>query len=255
MADTKISALPAVSAPASTDAFAVNQGGTSKQEALSQIKTFILTAPVFAAGSASAASWPKQTSGTLLTTPEAGAFEYDGTAAYETLDTTSGRGQLDLQQIFRLTANGGALGPTIADYFGTNSAFPTVLNAVYELTYYLWYLKTTAGTVTYTLTNTQTYTNLVARYDQAPTAGIAANGALTGAGIVTTTTAAAALPATASLTTAVNHACIIRALAECGTAGNIRLRVTSSSGTLTPLRGSYYTARRLFAGNVGTFVA
>jgi hypothetical protein len=41
-----------------------------------------LTAPVFAAGSASAGSAPKLTSGTLLTTAEAGALEYDGTAFY-----------------------------------------------------------------------------------------------------------------------------------------------------------------------------
>ncbi len=214
-----------------------------------------LTAPIFSAGSATAGSKPKLTSGTLLTTPEAGALEYDGTAIYGTVDTTNGRAQTCTQQIFRLVANGAAIGPTIADYFGSTSSLPTVTNGVYELTFYLWYLKTTAGTVTYTLTNTQTYTNLVAAWEQSAVGGIAATGAQAMAGIVTTTTAAAALPVTGSLTTAVNHQAVIRAVAECGTAGNIRLRVTSSLGTITPLRGSYYTARRLFAGNVGTFAA
>jgi hypothetical protein len=37
MADTKISDLPAVTTPASTDEFAVNQGGTSKKETRAQL--------------------------------------------------------------------------------------------------------------------------------------------------------------------------------------------------------------------------
>ena len=195
------------------------------------------------------------TSGTNLTSAAAGAYEYDGTNFYQTIDTTSGRGAVPTEQIFRLTANGSAIGAGIADYFGTNSAFPTVLNAVYDLWFHCFFLKTTAGTVTWTITNTQTYTNLVAAWWLDPVAGLATAGTVTGAGLVTNTTAAAALPATGSLTDATNHWCVIHAIAECGTAGNIRLRATESAGTITPLRGSYYTARRLFAGNVGTFVA
>jgi len=104
------------------------------------------------------------------------------------------------------------------------------------------------------MTSTAAYTNIAARYQQTAAAGIAAAAAGVDGGIVTTTTAAAALPATTSLTTAVNHNCIIRAIAEIGTAGNIRLRVTESAGTVTPLRGSYYTARRM-TPNTGAFVA
>ncbi len=194
------------------------------------------------------------TSGTNLTTPAAGAMEFDGNAFYLTVDATNGRTQESNQQIFRLTANGSAIGPAIADFFGANSAIPTVTNGVYELTFYLFFLKTTAGTVTYTITNTATYNNIVAQYVQSAAGGIATSAAQTGAGIVGVTAAAAALPATASLTTAVNHKVVIRAVAECGTAGNIRLRITSSAGTVTPLRGSYFTVRRLASGNVGTFV-
>jgi hypothetical protein len=40
MADTKISALAAVTAPATTDEFAVNQSSTSKKMTLVQIATF-----------------------------------------------------------------------------------------------------------------------------------------------------------------------------------------------------------------------
>ena len=38
MADTKVSALPAVTVPATTDEFPVNQGGTSKKVTLAQIQ-------------------------------------------------------------------------------------------------------------------------------------------------------------------------------------------------------------------------
>jgi hypothetical protein len=49
MADTKISALTAVTTPATTDEFAVNQGGTSKKMTLAQIEDFIQ--PVIASNS------------------------------------------------------------------------------------------------------------------------------------------------------------------------------------------------------------
>lgn len=256
MADTKISALTAASAAAAAaNEFAINEAGVSKKVTGTQLQTLMWNAPLFAAGSSSAGTKPRLSSGTLLATPEAGALEYDGTAFYETVDTTNGRTQDCNQNIFRLTANGSAIGPGIADYFGSNSALPTVTNGIYELVFTCFFLKTTAGTTTFTITNTQTYTNIVAYRMISAVGGIASAGAMSGAGIVTTTAAAAALPASGSLTTAVNHFARIYAIAECATAGNIRLRITSSAGTVTPLRGSHYTARRLFAGNVGTFAA
>jgi hypothetical protein len=194
-------------------------------------------------------------SGTNLSSPAAGANEFDGTAYYQTVDTTSGRAQKTATHIFRLAANLGTRGGTIADFFDASSAFPTVLNGVYELTWDLYFLKTTAGTVTWTITNTQTVTNMVASWRQSVITGLAATGAIAEAGVVTQTAAAVALPVTGSLSDATNHHVVIRALVECGTAGNIRLRVTCSAGTITPLRGSVFTARRLFAGNVGTFAA
>lgn len=255
MANTEINQIAtAATAVADADLYEIEQGGVSKKATHDLIKTYVNDAPVFAAGSASANTWPKFTNGTILTTPEANAHENDGTALYTTLDTTNGRRQTCDEHIFRLTANGSALGPTIADYFGSTSSLPTVTNGVYQITYYLWFLKTTAATVTFTITNTQTYTNIAARWFLCSLSGSPTSASGQSAGISATTTAAAALPVTGSLAAALNHA-RIEAIAECATAGNIRLRVTSSSGTVTPHRGSYYTARRLFAGNVGTFAA
>lgn len=103
MADTKISALTAVATPAGTDEFGVNQGGVSKKETLAQIKTFVNTAPVFAAGSATAGSWPDITSGTLLTTAEVGAWEFDGNCMYMTTDAGN-RGLLPVENFIRADA-------------------------------------------------------------------------------------------------------------------------------------------------------
>ncbi len=170
-------------------------------------------------------------------------------------DDPSGVSCFGEYNIYRTTANGSALAATIVDFFPANSSIQIAANGIYYLEFFIYYLKTTAGTVVYTITNTATVTNLVASYLQSAVGGIATNASPTHAGIQTTTAAAAALPATASLTTAVNHWAYIFCLFENGNSTNVRLRVTQSAGTLTPLRGSFYTCRRLSASNVGTFVA
>ena len=103
MADTKISALAAVAAIAGTNELAVNEAGTSKKATATQIKTFVLTAPVVAAGSTSAGSWPKLTAGTLLTTPEAGAVELDANCLYATTDVGN-RGYVPVRHFIRCNA-------------------------------------------------------------------------------------------------------------------------------------------------------
>jgi hypothetical protein len=91
MADTKVSALTAVATPAGTDEIPVNQAGTSKKLTLAQAKTFVTDAPTFAAGSATAGTKPKLSTGTLLTAAEAGAIEYTNPVLYFTPDADGGR--------------------------------------------------------------------------------------------------------------------------------------------------------------------
>jgi hypothetical protein len=209
--------------------------------------------PVFAAGTSSAGTWPVFTGGTVLATPVAGALEYDGNNLYFTSSTTEGRATIEDHAIFRLNADGSAIGPGIADFFGTGSAYTTATNGVYEIIADVYFTKTTAGTVTFTLTNSQAYTNVVASYTCSPAGGIGAIGNGGTGSIDATTTAAAAMPASPSLTTAVDHHFVIRARAECGTAGTIKLQVTSGAGTVTPRRGSFMKVRREVSGNVGAW--
>lgn len=98
MAATKISALTAVTTPASTDEIPVNQSGTTKKLTAAQLKTL-----PFPAGSATANSWPKLTAGTLLTTPEVGALELDANNLYGTTDAGN-RGYIPIKHFIRADA-------------------------------------------------------------------------------------------------------------------------------------------------------
>jgi len=103
VADSKISALAAASAVADANEFAINEAGTSKKVTGLQNKTHANTAPVFAAGTASANTWPKLTSGTILTTAEVGAVELDATNLYATTDAGN-RGYVPVHHFIRRDA-------------------------------------------------------------------------------------------------------------------------------------------------------
>jgi hypothetical protein len=191
------------------------------------------------------------TSGTNLTSATAGTFEYDGSHFYATPETTSGRAKLITKNTFRLASNGSAIGATIADFFGATSSINLAASSVYEITYHAYFLKTTAGTATWTLTASSAPTLISGYYTANPVTGVAAGAPITGyAGSQAATTAAFA--ATASLTTAVNHSYAFKVQVITNAATTFKLQLTQSAGTATPLAGSYYTVERL-SGSVGSF--
>lgn len=101
MADTKISALTAASALTGTEKFPASDGtATTKAATAAQIKTYVTTAPNWAAGSATAGSWPKLTAGTLLTAAEDGAIEMDADCIYACTDADN-RGVVPIEHIIR----------------------------------------------------------------------------------------------------------------------------------------------------------
>jgi hypothetical protein len=197
------------------------------------------------------------TAGTNLITPVAGTVEYDGVVFYTTNDVTTKRGLLPSCQIFRLNFTGSAIGPGIANFFGSSSAVQTDASGIYELEAYLRFTKTTAGTVTITLSNSVTPNNISGTVQYGAAVGGTATGAANQITLNNSTLADAAFGASASLSTGVNHTFIVRALIETkiGGAGNFRINITSSAGTVTPLQTSYYKLTKLPAGNVGSFVA
>lgn len=86
MADTKISDLTAASTLTGTEKIPLSDGTTTTKAATAQqIKDLVENAPIFAAGSATAGSWPVFShSSSLLTTPEHGAMEHGNFGLYFT---------------------------------------------------------------------------------------------------------------------------------------------------------------------------
>lgn len=151
---------------------------------------------------------------------------------------------------YQYTSAGSALGPTIADYFPSPSSPNLRANSTYEITAKLYFLKTTAGTVTWTWVASSSLAAIFAEYIGTVATGFTAtvgNGApITGqAAIQTNTTLAHA--ATASLTGAPTaHVHTFRTLVRTSSACNLRLRITQSAGTATPQAGSYLTAKLIY---------
>lgn len=212
---------------------------------------------ILAAGTASAGTAPMEfQSGTVNTTAEAGALEYDGAVFYATPNTTSGRGYKPSIHIFRLAANGTAFGPAIGNFFGANSAINLVGGGVYEIEAHCYFTKTTAGTVVVTATTSLAPANLSGVIQTGVITGGTATGAAQQIALFNSTATGAAFGATGSLTTAVNHYMKISLIVEANaSASNLRINFTSSAGTVTPLRTSYYKVTRLPAGNTGLYAA
>jgi hypothetical protein len=193
------------------------------------------------------------TVGSLLTTATAGAFEYDGTQFYLTnADTANGKKYVETLNRYQVTANNTAItGTAIIDAFPATSSFPFLAGAYYEIEYHMYWIRTTtAGTHTYTLVSTQNW-----QYAALSSQGLQ-NAGVVGQHVSSSNAASLALPASASMAIG-NHYHVVKSyfLANATTAGNIRLRVTSSANGITLQRGSFYTVRRLPAGSIGTFVA
>lgn len=191
------------------------------------------------------------TAGTNLTVAEAGAVEYDGTFFYATPTTTSGRGSLQPRQTFRLTGVGGNIGGTIADFFGATSAINLAATSVYDIEFWPYFQKNTAGTVTWTLTASSAPNVISGSYTGSPVSGIAAGAPITGyAGSRAATTAA--FGATASVTNNAFMAFSVRVQVFTNAATTFKLQVTCGAGTVTPQAGSFYTVRQV-SGTTGSF--
>ena len=216
-----------------------------------------LTSPVLAAGIATASRSPlKYTSGTNPTTVEAGTKEYDGVVFFATPNTTSGRAYQPSTHIFRLAANGTAIGPTIANFFGANSAINLIASGFYEIEAHCYFLKTTSDIVTVTVTTSVAPLNLNGVIQTGAITGGTATGGAQQIALFNSTAAGSAFGATGTLITGVNHYMKISLIVDAAASNsNLRINFTSGSGTVTPLRGSYYKTTRLPTANTGLFAA
>lgn len=197
------------------------------------------------------------TSGPLLTSADTGSVEYDGNNWYVTPTTTEGRTTVVSQQQFILSATGSAIGPAISNYFGANSAASLLASTTYEIQCNCYFLKTTAGTVTWTGAFSSSATIGHGYLEYTPVTGFTTaiiTGAMVTAEATAQTISNLAFAATASLTTAVYHVHKLTFRVTTNLACNFRLNITQSAGTVTPQAGSWYTVKKLNT-TAGNFVA
>jgi hypothetical protein len=206
------------------------------------------------AGTSTASTAPlKLTAGTNLTTPEAGAIEFDGINSYITNETTAGRGAIPVEQHFLLSAAGSTI-TTIGNYFGTTSNIPLVSGGYYEIDIYCYFAKTTASTIVWTFTNSAAPTSMDLHYDFSAIAGVVSTAAATSLfGDQYNLTTATPTVTTGSLSTGVNHYAHFKIILLNGTGTSLKIQATSTSGSITPGIGSRWYCKRISTSNTGAF--
>lgn len=246
MADTKISDLTAASALTGTEEIPLSDGtATTKAATAAQIKDFVENAPVFAAGSATAGSWPKLTSGTVQTTPDAGSIEYDGNCIYGTTDAGN-RGYIPVRNLIRQEASR-ALTSTATEqqlFNGSTNGRLTLETGLYffRCQYYISGLSATSGNLAFDILGAGTATVGTVLYHVVGVDGNS-NTAATQTGSTSTNAQSPASATTAGTGTAVAHH--ITGTFEVTGAGTIQpavTLVTAAAGTVAA--GSYFYCER-----------
>lgn len=194
-------------------------------------------------------------SGATLTTALAGALEFDAVNTYITNDTTSGRGRVAIEQMFKLDAAGAAI-TTIANFFGATSNIPLVANAYYEIEIWGFFLKGgTTGTNVISLINSAAPTAMDVIFEMSPLTGITATPAANLSAELYNQTGVTTTITTGSLTISVNHYFYLKILLRNGAGTSLKIQLTSNGSSSTPGIGSRWTSKRISPNNVGAFAA
>lgn len=246
MADTSISALTAASTLTGTEEFPCSDGtATTKAATAAQIKDFVENAPVFAAGSASAGSWPLFTSGTLLTTPEDGALELDADNFYLTTDAGN-RGFVPVEHLIRQDSTYTLTSSTSAQrvFNASTNGRITLETGVYsfEALIALTSMSGTSGNATFDLSGTATLGTILWYGFGRDTASDAATGTLAGSWSADATLVAAPL-----ITATANTAAMFKleGTFEVTSGGTVQLRILLQTAAAAVVSaGSFMVLRR-----------
>ena len=180
-----------------------------------------------------------------------GQVEFFNNSLFGTVDTTQGRGYVPVVQFRALTSNS-AYNISTAElaYMGNSNGAILTTNSAYEIEWDLYFLKSIAGTVTFSL-----------RFGAAPqivnasyVGGVAnTSGPANTAGRTVGTADPVALPATPTLGDNTVNYFNIKAfiITNASTSGNCYLSAVTSAGTITPNVGSYIKVTRLPRPNTG----
>ena len=194
------------------------------------------------------------TAGANLTTPLAGAQEFNGTNFFQTIDTTSGRGVSAVSQFILGISNGNITTsyPAIVAT-GGGTRLSLVGKGLYEYEAEVYVLKNSSGTLTWSFVFSATPGYIHAHYVGQPSAGIQTVGSATTAGIVNATGTTILLPATGTLSSGSYNHYKIKAIMSISSATTVALNVSSSAGSVDIIAGSSAKITRLPTASVGTF--
>lgn len=255
MADTATSALTASGGLVSTDRICIAispfGAGDNRYATPAQFASYVLNAPVFAAGSASANTWPKLTSGTLLTTPEDGAIELDGDCFYGCTDAGN-RGYIPVRHFIRADATRTFTSNTSSQAIFTN---PTNGRLTLETGLYMVQgvlnigsMSATSGNLLLNLLGAGTATMAAVLFHVVGVDGATATaGTQTGCTAVTSSTPASALTAGTGTAATLN----VRGTFEITAAGTIIPSITMVTAAASVLAiGSYLMFERMGSTSV-----
>ena len=180
-----------------------------------------------------------------------GQIEFFNNSLFGTVDTTQGRGYVPVVQFRYLESNSTYdISTSELPFMGNANGVILTTNSAYEIEWDVYFLKTTAGTVTFSL-----------RFGAAPqivNAGYIGGRANTSgpantAGRIVGTADPVALPATPTLGSNTLNYFNIKAfiISNASTSGNCYLSAVTSAGTITPNVGSYIKVTRLPRPNTG----
>ncbi len=145
-----------------------------------------------------------------------------------------------------MTADAAARGPGTADYFASTISLEA--NSTYDIECHVHFLKSTAGTITWTWLFSSAPAMVSSRNESTPVTGYTA-AAVTGAPVPAQATGKAQTTinhaASASLTSAVDHSFVFWVRLRTVAATTIQLRSAESAGTITPRAGSYMRAIKI----------
>ena len=193
----------------------------------------------------------KFTSGANLTTPVAGAVEYNGSSFFQTVDTTSGRGVVPVSQFIYLSSDNNYISSSYPVF--PSSTLSLVSGGLYEYEAEIYvYRIVSSGTLTWSFIFSSTPGFMHAYYVGHPSTGMATVGSATTAGVVNSTGTTISLPNTGTLSSGTYNHYRIKALISVSSATTVSLQVASNAGYVSVIAGSYAKITRLPTSSVGT---
>jgi hypothetical protein len=128
-----------------------------------------------------------------------------------------------------------------------------VADGYYDIEIIMYFTKASSGTVTWTLTNSAAPTTQNVYFEMSPIGGIIAPPGTATMLVGQAVNATAAYSFAAGTLAPGSHYARFRIQLDNGTGTSLTIQATVGTGTITPLAGSIWTARRLNTTNNGTY--